>query len=174
VAADLAWAWLRQARADLSAAARFHDSKDDSTACQAVAKHQQTVEKSVKAIVAAVDDRGIMSIQTGFSHDVERLISALMHLPRRPGNRDIQNRINGLFNEHHRGEIKAICLLAPQRPGPRRLAGRNTEYPYQNPDGSWRAPADPGSFDRKDVERFRLLATRVCDGSARVVSAVYR
>ena len=173
MAADFAWAWLRQAKADLGAASRGHDRTDDSTACHVLAKHQQTVEKSVNAIVAAIDDRGIMTISTRFRHDVEDLVSSLMRLPRSPNNHDIQNRIHGLFSEHHRDEIKAIGLLAPKRPPPGQLARRNTEYPYQNPDASWRAPADPGSFGTKDVERFRALATRILDGCFRIVSAIY-
>lgn len=170
----VAWAWVRQAGSDLAAAATCYDAADDSTACHAVAKHQQTVEKSVKSIIAALNDRGVVAVPTGFRHDVERLVSALVLLPRRPANQDIQNQIHGLLNEHHRGEIHALSQLAPKRPDPGQLARRNTEYPYQNADGSWRAPADSGSFERKDVERFHALATRIHQGSSRIVAAIYR
>jgi hypothetical protein len=174
MASDVAWGWLRQAGSDYATGFRCHDPADDATVCHVVAKHQQTVEKSVKAIVAALNDRGVIATSTGFRHDVERLVSALVHLPRRPENKDIQNQITGLLNEHHRSEIKAICLLAPRKPEAGQLARRNTEYPYQNPDGSWRAPADSGSFGKKDLERFRIVALRIYEGSSRIVSALYR
>jgi len=143
-------------------------------ACHSIAKHQQTVEKSVKAIVAALSERGIIRVATGFRHTVERLVSALVHLPHSPGNKDLQGRIHGLLNEHHRAEIDALCLLAPKRPDPGQLARRNTEYPYQNADGSWRAPADDGSFREAEVDRFRRLAYRIHGGSCRIVSAASR
>jgi len=174
VAADLAWAWLHQAASDLAAGDRCYDPKVEATMCHAIAKHQQTVEKSVKAIVAAPTDKGVINVATGFRHDVERLVSVLMRLPYQQANRDIQNRIHGLLNEYHRGEIKAICHLAPKRPAAGELARRNTEYPYQNRDGTWRAPSDDGSFGKKDVDRFRGIANRILEGCSRIVSAIYR
>ena len=174
MAADLAWAWLHQAASDLAASDRCYDHRAEETICHAIAKHQQAVEKAVKAIVAALNDRGVINVATGFRHDVERLVSVLTRLPHRPSNKEIQNQIHGLLNEHHRGEIKAICLLAPKRPGAGELARRNSEYPYQNRDGTWRAPSDDGSFGKRDIERFRLVANRILDGSFRIVSAIYR
>lgn len=171
---DLPWAWLKQAGSDLAMASRCYNSDDDQTSCHAVAKHQQAVEKSIKAIIAALNDRGVLKVPTGFKHDVERLVSALIHLPHAGGNKNIQNRINGLLNEHHRSEIKAICALAPKKPIAGQLARRNTEYPYQNQDATWRAPADTDSFGRKDVERFRRVAHNLFEGSSRIVSAMYR
>jgi hypothetical protein len=171
---DLPWAWLRQAASDLKTADKCYDASDGSTACHALAKHQQTVEKSIKAILAALNDRGMSGVPTGFSHEVERLVSALIHLPHTPGNKDIQNRINGLLNEHHRREVRAICALAPKRSARGQLARRNTEYPYQNKDGNWRAPVDKNSFDSNDVQRFRRIAHALLTGSSRIVSALYR
>jgi hypothetical protein len=174
VAGEVAWAWLRQAGSDLSIGLLSYDPAEDATMCQAIAKHQQAVEKSVKAIVAGLNDLGIIRSSTGYSHDVEWLVSILVHLPHQAKNKHIQRMIRGLLNEHHRSEIKAICLLAPKKPDPGQLARRNTEYPYQNADGTWRAPVDEGSFVEKDVERYRQVAARIYEGSTRIVSALYR
>jgi HEPN domain-containing protein len=174
VGRDLPWAWLRQAGSDLAAAKLCYIPTDEQTSCHAVAKHQQAVEKSIKGIVAGLNDTGVLKVHTGFNHDVERLVSALVHLPHAAGNKDIQNRINGLLNEHHRSEIRAICALAPKRPIAGELARRNTEYPYQNQDATWRAPADKESFGPKDAERFRRIAHNLYEGASRVVSAMYR
>src|SRR6185312_3123102 len=152
--------WLNQARSDLQASRRLFNTDDDGTFCQAIAKYQQVVEKSVKAIAAAVRDVGINAINIGFTHEVERVVSALVFLPRGKGPTNIKDQIKALLNEGHRREIKALCALAPKRPGPGELARRNTEYPYQRADGSWIAPHESGAFTISDVERFRTLATR--------------
>ena len=166
--------WLNQAHSDLDAARRLFDTDDDSSFCQAISKYQQVVEKSVKAMAAAVRDAGISPINTGFAHEVEKIVSALVFLPRGKAPTDIRNRISGLLHEGHRSEIRALCALAPKRPGPGELARRNTEYPFQRPDGSWIAPHESGAFELSDVERFRDLASRISDGSARIVSALER
>jgi HEPN domain-containing protein len=166
--------WLNQARSDYRASSRLLDDQDHETYCQAIAKYQQVVEKSVKAIAAAIRDAGISPIYTGFTHEVEKIVSALVLLPRGKGPTDIKDRIKALLNEGHRSEIRALCALAPKRPGPGELARRNTEYPFQRSDGSWIAPHDEGAFDLSDVERFRALATRIIEGSARTVSALER
>lgn len=173
---DYPWAWLNQAGADYAASTRAYDPEDFSTACHAVAKHQQAVEKSVKAIVAALHDKGVIVRVPGFNHDVGDHVSALIRLPHNPVYKNIQNKIHGLLGQSERSEIKELGLLAPKRPGPGKLASRNTEYPYQRPDGTWRAPAadEPGGFDDQDVLRFRQIAQRVYEGTARLLSALYR
>ncbi len=164
--------WLSQARSDWEAARRLLDLDDDGTFCQAIAKYQQVVEKSVKAIATAIRDAGISPISTGFTHEIEKLVSSLVHLPRGKGPTNIKDQIKSLLHEGHRGEIRALCALAPKRPGPDELARRNTEYPYQRPDGSWIAPHERGAFESSDIDRFRALASRIFNGSARTVSAI--
>jgi HEPN domain-containing protein len=166
--------WLNQAHSDLAAARRIFDVDDESSFCQSIAKYQQIVEKSVKAVAAAVRDAGISAISTGFTHEVEKIVSALVLLPRDRGPKDIKGQIKALLNEGRRSEIRALCALAPKRPGPGELARRNTEYPYQRPDGSWIAPHESGAFTISDVNRFRALATRIIEGSARMISAIER
>ena len=51
-------AWLVQAAADMSAGEKLFQQDDPTSYCQAIAKYQQTVEKPIKAMVAAVNDLG--------------------------------------------------------------------------------------------------------------------
>ncbi len=171
MASDLPFAWLRQAQSDLHSAERGFANENP---CQLIARYQQVVEKSAKAIADALFDRAVLPNQIRVGHDVDRLVSAVISPPRRRANRSIQLQIAGLLNESRRGEIKAICQLAPRRAAPGQLESRNTEYPYQNADGTWRAPADPGSFSGADADRFRRLARSMFDGALKLVSALYR
>jgi hypothetical protein len=166
--------WLNQAHSDLKAAERLFDTTDDNFFCQAIAKHQQVVEKSVKAIAASIRDAGIGSINTGFSHEVEKIVSGLVLLPKNKRALEIKDKIKALLHEGHRSEIRALCSLAPKKPGPGELARRNTEYPFQRPDKSWIAPHEVGAFQSSEVERFRELSNRIINGAARIVSAVER
>ena len=168
--------WVSQAESDRLGASRLFDAADHRTFCQTIAKHQQSVEKSVKAIGAAVRDAGIVTLPRShyYSHDVDTLISALRRLPRPKDNRDIQGRIDKLLGEHHRAEIKALCNLAPRRPGPGGLHQRNSEYPFETAPGTWTAPALPGAFDARDVIRFAKLSERIYEGTRQIVSALRR
>jgi HEPN domain-containing protein len=167
-------AWLRRAQNDKKSAERVLNPRDSSTFCHAIAKHQQAVEKSVKALVATLRDLRGVGIEIGWAHAVERFMSVLTRLPQsRTANQDIQSNIKGLFNETTRGDIRVLDQMPPRRPPPNMPPIRNTEYPFLR-DGVWRAPADPETFSRADVDRFRLLATRVVDGCARVISAIER
>jgi HEPN domain-containing protein len=51
-------AWLRQAQKDRESIDRVLELKDGSTFCHTIAKSQQTVEKSVKALVAVETTEG--------------------------------------------------------------------------------------------------------------------
>lgn len=168
--------WLSQADSDRHGATRLFSAVDYRTYCQTIAKYQQTVEKSVKAIAAAVHDAGIVSLPTShyYKHDVDTLISALRHLPKPRDNRDIQYRIDRLLNEHHRSEIRALCGLAPKKPVPGAIHARNSEYPYETAPGTWTTPARAGSFALHEVERFRQLSDRLYEGTRQIVSALRR
>ncbi len=73
-------AWLAQVQSDFAAGKRVFVEGDKTTYCQSIAKYQQTVEKAVKAMVAAVNDLGIafMALQT--YHMPDREIEALLRL----------------------------------------------------------------------------------------------
>jgi len=168
--------WWLQADADRRAARRVFELPDERTFCQAIAKQQQAVEKAVKALAAAVRDARLASIRIKFTHDIDKLLNALNRLHRPTGeNAAIQSRIHRLFSARWEAEISALMALAPKaRLEEEPIAVRNTEYPYQNADGSWRAPAQSGSFSDTDVRRFQVLADYVVDGSDRLISAIER
>lgn len=170
----LAAAWFTQATSDVASAKRVLQQADPSTYCQVIAKCQQTVEKGVKSVVAALDEARVVQMPIGRAHGVERFVQALRRLPRRQENQDIQATIDWWLDEHRRGEIHAIDALAPKFPAPDGLAALNTEYPFQREDGSWRAPAEAGAFEFGTVERFLRLAEHVHVGAAKVRSAIKR
>src|SRR5438132_13308314 len=82
-------AWLHQAMADRQAAERFVADDQGTGRCHAIAKWQQTLEKSVKALVVALREAGIRGGGVRARHDVERYVGALIRLPRGPGNRKV-------------------------------------------------------------------------------------
>jgi HEPN domain-containing protein len=167
-------AWLRQAQNDRESLDRVLELNDDSTFCQAIAKSQQAVEKSVKALVAALIEHQQLDRKTGWGHSAEQFMTVLIHLPRsRTGTREPQSIIHDIFDERTRGEVRSLDRLAPRRPPPDSPPARNTEYPFLQ-DGIWQAPADPGVFSECEARRYRALAHRVVAGCAQVVSAVER
>jgi HEPN domain-containing protein len=167
-------AWFTQACSDVASAKRVLDRKDSGTYCQAIAKCQQTVEKGVKSVVAALDEARVVQMRIGRDHGVERFVQVLRRLPRRPENQGIQGTIDWWLDERWRAEIHAIDALVPRFPAPGALAALNTEYPFQAPDASWRAPAESGTFNLESVERFLRLAEHVHVGASKVRSAIKR
>ncbi len=168
--------WLSQAESDRHASTRIFDPDDHRTFCQTISKHQQTVEKAVKAIAAAVSDAGILSLPRThyYKHDVDVLVSLLGRLPKPKDSRDIQGRIDKLLNSFHRSEIKVLSALTPRKPAPGALHSRNIEYPYETAPGIWTAPTLIGSFQLTEVTRFNHLAERIYQGAQRLVSALQR
>lgn len=168
--------WVSQADSDLHGANRLYDVADHRTYCQTLAKYQQTVEKSIKAIAAAITDVGIPAVDSAhyYRHNVDKLISVLQRLPKPQDNREIQGHVDKVMNDYYRSEIKALSELAPKRPAPGALHARNTEYPYEIAPGVWTAPALLGSFNEHEVERFKQLAEHVYQGTRQVVSALRR
>lgn len=167
--------WLRQANSDRKSIGRILDTSEHWTYCQAIAKCQQTVEKSIKALVAALRERGYLHIHTGRTHAVEQLVAAMVRLPvRRHATRDIRNHLLHLLDEHRRGEIRAVCHLAPRWPSAGQPFSRNTEYPFQAAAEKWAAPADDGVFGVNDIRRFRDLAERIYTEAHRLICAIER
>lgn len=166
--------WITQADSDRWTANRIFDAAQSRSYCQAIAKYQQVVEKSIKAIAAALRDRLIVSIPIGYKHDAARIASALRR-PARPNDpTDIQHHINKLVTEYVLNEIKALDSLAPKRPTPGALHGRNTEYPFELIAGDWTTPALIGVFEETEVKRFQQLAERVHQNAKEIVSALRR
>lgn len=174
---DEARALLRQAESDLAAADRMYDSAGAGTYCQAVAKYQQATEKAIKALVAALRFHGVNLPGTRLWHDPSEAMSGIARwvnpsTARRQN--DIYRRISTVFSSHRRAEIRTVCGLAPTRPDRGESFARNTEYPYQDVDGRWRAPADEGTFAREEVEGFRRLAAYLADQLSEIISALRR
>ncbi len=162
-------AWLSQAISDRKAAEVLLGNKEGMGRCHAIAKWQQTVEKSVKAMVCALFDAGILGIGARAKHEVTRYVGTLTRLPRAPGKRPIQQHLHSLLDQNTRLGIKALDDLAPQFP-----PKRNTEYPFQEAGGQWTFPAAKDVFSSEEVQRFRELAHRVLNGAGWIVSAVRR
>jgi hypothetical protein len=166
---DEATAWLSQAHSDRQAAERFAEDTGAWGRCHAIAKYQQTVEKAIKAIVAALHQARILGGGVRTRHDVDRYMGALVRLPRSAENKRLQSLLHGLLDQSTWAGIRALDGLAPQLP-PR----RNTEYPFQDANGRWTYPAADGVFTSEEVGQFRLLAHRLLEGIGRITSALRR
>lgn len=150
-------AWLAQAAADLAAGEKLFEQVDPTSYCQAIAKYQQTVEKSVKAMVAAVNDLGSnLAITT--NHQPITEIDGLLALRRVIDNASTQHlaRIFGL----HRQAIEELCRFAPRWPEDGINFARNTEYPFLL-DAKWTAPVVAGSFTLQETKRAQLTARAI-------------
>lgn len=167
-------AWLRQAVADRLAAERFIADKGGAIPCHAVAKYQQTVEKAIKAIVAALRDIGVLHIEIGYQHEVERFMNVLIRLPRAAENKTVQQHLRGLLDENTRAGIRSLDALVPRRPPPGERPHKNTEYPFCDAEGEWIYPAADGVFSSEDVSRFRAMAHRIADRAGQILSAIRR
>lgn len=164
--------WLMQAQSDLDSAVRAFDEENASTYCHALAKYQQVVEKSIKGVVAALHDAGTLSRGPSYTHglvDEINILKRLPHNPKKGSGKDLVSRIKRFLDIEIRNELKAISDLAPRKPASGELEPRNTEYPYQRPDGTWLAPADPNAFRREEVEDFRRTAGRTLDWAKEIV-----
>jgi HEPN domain-containing protein len=171
---DECLAWLHQALADRAAADWLASNKGSLSPCHVIAKCQQTVEKAIKALVAALRDDGTLHIVIGREHGVERFFGVLLRLPRVASNRTVQQHLRGLLDNPTRQGISALDALAPRWPPPGELPRRNTEYPFQNEAGDWAYPAAEDVFSDGEIQRFRSLAHRISDGASRIVFMVRR
>lgn len=167
-------AWLFQAKSDFQVGSRVLDAADRSTFCHSIAKFQQTVEKSIKALICSLVDAGMLSMRVGYAHDVERFMTVLIRMRRPPGEKSIPAAIRKLLEPNIRADIRAIDRLAPRRAGPGQLPARNTEYPFQDVPAAWRSPAQEDVFEAAEAARFRQLAFRLLAGCDRIMAAIER
>jgi hypothetical protein len=167
-------AWLLQARADRDAGELLAGGGVGHCPCHAIAKWQQTVEKAIKAVVACLRDAGVLHIEIGYKHGVERFVSVLIRLPHSKDNRTIQQQLHGFLDQETRAGLKALDGLAPRRPAPGGVPQRNTEYPFLEAGGKWEYPAADNVFSDKEIQQFRSLAQRALDRAGRIVSALRR
>lgn len=151
-------AWKLQAESDFAAAAVFSQG-EPSIRCQAIAKYQQVVEKSINYMDALLRDHGLVVDRVKAEHYPERMINRLVRLPQ-SGNREIADRLVRIFSRWL-PDIYDACALAPRLPLRGEPYRRNAEYPFQLPDGEWAAPAAEQSFRQEDVLRFERVARQL-------------
>lgn len=169
-------AWILQARSDLAAAQVVFKEGDASTYCQALAKYQQATEKSVKGMVAALNELGVSQISISGNHNLEHEMNALDAVRRKKPNLD--NSSVNVINRTLKGyktDILALSVLAPKLPKPGLVYPRNTEYPFNDasPEG-WTAPATPGTYTFEEVRKAHRLAWPLHQIAARFASSLRR
>ncbi len=149
-------AWLAQVESDYAAAQSVFQRDDSSTYCQAISKYQQVVEKSINVIDAVLREQGILLDRVQAEHYPLKMINRLVRLPlrQRP---DLAANMNRIFTRWN-SDIYDLCWLAPKLPPVGQRYQQNTEYPYQNEDMTWTAPAAEVSFTVAQVQRFAIVA----------------
>src|SRR5438132_11147077 len=169
---DEVMAWLLQARADREAAEQLAGGEVRYGYCHAIAKWQQTVEKAIKAIVACLRDAGVLRMEIGYKHGVERFVSVLIRLPHAKHNRTIQQQLHGFLDQQTRAGLRTLNALVPRPPAPGQQPRLNTEYPFLQRDGHWTYPAAEDTFSDEEPLQFRSLAQRLLGRGRRTVSAL--
>jgi hypothetical protein len=147
-------AWIVQVESDFAVAELLFQKTDATTYCQAVAKYQQTVEKSVKAMVAAVNDLG-SDLTVTASHLPTNEIDSLLRLRRVIDNVSV-DRLARIFKQH-RAAVEGLCGFAPKWPEDGKSFARNTEYPFLS-EGGWTAPAVAGTFTLQETVNAQFTA----------------
>ena len=165
-------AWLQQAFSDRTAAEHFVAGENATEWCHAVAKFQQTVEKAIKAIVAALRDSGVGTKRIGYKHPIEPFVSMLVRLPRDAGNHGIISHLSRLLDQSTRASIHSLEDLIPRQPPRGQPHRRNTEYPFQDSANQWTCPAVQGTFSLVEVQRFRDLSYRIANGASQIISMI--
>ncbi|HVS39495.1 MAG TPA: hypothetical protein VMS17_28315 [Gemmataceae bacterium] len=175
---DESAAWIAQANADYAAAEReyeFAGRRREPVWCHAVAKQQQAVEKSIKAIVAALHECGVRGMHpVGYEHRVQSHLRLLRRLPGGGAGLSIQRKLREFLDAATRAGISRLEALAPRRPAPGDAHPRNTEYPFQAALGRWTYPAAADSFSATEVKEFRTVMRHVAYNARNIVSALRR
>jgi hypothetical protein len=175
---DESAAWLAQAGADRTAAEReriFAEQSQTPSWCHTVAKYQQSVEKSIKSIVAALRDCGVRGVPPiGYDHHVQNHLRLLRRLPGGGVGRSIPIKLREFLDAQTRNSIRNLEILAPRRPAVGDPHPRNTEYPFNVAGGAWTYPASPDSFAVSEVKEFQKLVGRVSYYASNIVAALRR
>jgi hypothetical protein len=170
--------WLRQAVSDWRMSAYTAAPTAPVDACQRVGKHQQAVEKAVKAVLAALRQRGVVRTCTPRGHtinvEISHILSAIGRLPSSRKTNDLVQLVQNLFYAHNVASINDLCSLAPKWPAPGALFPRNAEYPFETAPNTWLAPCDRDVFSHSELNRFAHLAKVVVAGAGKIVSASER
>ena len=173
-------AWLLQIQSDFEAAEFLFKkaAMQPHLRCQVMAKYQQVAEKSVKAMVAAVNDLGTANFMTVTGDHVPvKEIDALTGLRRLIDNKSAEYLRNEVFTDNINKQIIALCQMAPHYPGKGEPFSKNTEYPF-NPSvtdmSDWTAPSAPDIFTAKELQDTHDLIWVLWGHSKQFISAVQR
>ena len=164
---DESIAWLQQAIADRKAVELFAANAEGWTRCHVLAKCQQTVEKAIKAIIAALRHAGILHIEIGYRHEVERFLTVLIRT----------RRTAGPFNDTcNRSSIRTRAtgfapwmLSRPGRPYPENNRAGTPNTHFTMPAGTGRIPRPRSFSPRRRWNAFgssRIVSWTTRDGSS--------
>jgi hypothetical protein len=173
--------WLAQAKADLDRCRCFsffgggggeeYPCDNSQVRCELVAKAQQATEKAIKALAIALSAASVR-LPDKITHDVTKYITAIKAVPKDERITDVLTRIDEFFTDELADQIAELVDLAPSNRKVDGLRPRNTEYPYQLDDGSWRHPADPEAFSYDECGRFLALAETVVNGCSDLLTFI--
>jgi len=165
-------AWMQQAESDFRTAERVNNPTDARTRCQAIAKYQQCVEKSIKGVLDKLCAAGLTAQGSDRGHRVARYAAVLSGFPATPDNRALLNQLRRLFTERVLDQINLLDSLVPAYPAPGVPAARNPEYPFQDAAGNWRAPSDVDAFAVGEIKRLRNCAGLLVRGLRKILDAL--
>lgn len=174
-------AWILQAKSDLTAAKNVLKENDASTYCQALAKYQQVVEKSVKGMVAALNELGISQPSISGKHTLEHEINGLDALRRKPDLDKASINVVDKVIVGYKNDIISLCRLAPS--GPKNNANskdklylKNTEYPFNEglAEGEYIAPAALDTFTIEEVKQAYQVIWSLHHMAVRFTSSLRR
>lgn len=158
---DQTTAWRLQAQSDFVCATAILKLDQATTYCHAIAKYQQAIEKSIKAVISKKGGN------IGKNHAVRKHVDGLLRVTRPShGALGIDKSLHKIFAPEILRGIAEIDQLAPKYPTVGQPFPRNTEYPFEI-NGGWTYPAANGSFSRAETEKFRNVAYQVVESCAR-------
>ena len=165
-------AWMQQAESDFRAAQRVDNDDDPRTRCQAIAKYQQCVEKSVKAILDKLHHAQITKARSDSKHPVARYVAVFTNIPQTKDTSALLNQLARVFSRRVIQQIHFLDSLVPEYPAPGALAARNHEYPFQVTATDWRAPSDANAFTADEIKRIRNCAGSLILGLGKILDAL--
>ena len=173
-------AWLLQIDSDWAAAEFLSKQavKHPNLRCQVMAKYQQVAEKSIKVMVAAVNELGTATFTTITSKHIPAAeIRALSGLKRLIDNTSIDHLKNKVLTTEKIKQIDALCRLSPEYPEAGKPFLKNTEYPFNLSETAlddWTAPAVPDTFTEAELQTAYQLVWVLRLQVQRFVSGVGR
>jgi hypothetical protein len=163
-------AWLIQLDSDWMASELFAANGTIYFHCQEIAKYQQVVEKSIRAIEAKLIERADIKSENraSFQHCPIKAINSMQAVFEK--DKGLKAVVSDKFSGQNKADIRDICLLAPKLPPAGQAYTKNTEYPF-NIGRDWTAPASKGNFSESDIRRFKLIASRMRQLAHRIYSS---